>query len=118
MEIYSNLLIAKFVNTTSRAFVINRKHSTNMAFFTTMRNNVYFYKDCFMDVMMYNLFNKDKEINWEYVEEKDKFFNNENSIKNNSRTILIRADIPVLKKFFACTRKCLQTKNMYSIIKV
>ena len=58
------------------------------------RNNVYFYKDCFMDVMMYNLLNKDKEINWGYVEEKDKFFNNENSIKNNSRTILIKADIP------------------------
>ena len=61
--------------------------------FVSSKNNLYFYKDKFMDIMMYNLLTDSKNINWGYVPEYYKFPNKKNSIQNKSRNILIKADI-------------------------
>lgn len=61
--------------------------------FISSRNNLYFYKDRFMDVMMYNLLTDSKNINWGYVPEYYRFSNGKNSIENKSKNILIKADI-------------------------
>ena len=61
--------------------------------YISSRNNLYFYKDKFMDIMMYNLLTDSKNINWGYVPECSKFSNGRNSIENKSKNILIKADI-------------------------
>lgn len=57
------------------------------------KHNLYFYKDRFMEIMMYHLLTSSKDINWGYVEERERLNNGYNSIQNYSRNVLIKADI-------------------------
>ena len=70
-----------------------KKDLIDLQNYSSYKNNLYYYKDAFMEIMMYNLLTSPKEVNWGYVEESNKFQNGKNSIQNKRKNILIKADI-------------------------
>lgn len=70
-----------------------KKDIIEMQEFSSYKNNLYYYKDDFMDIMMFHLLTSDKDVNWGYVDESEKTYNGENSIKNEYKNILIKADV-------------------------